>query len=106
GLTFDAVHIDYENIPFRFRGNPRVGATRILEPATNNNNIRVWTGDGSAEYRGFNIGFHARSSKFEAQGFYTISEAEGNVLTGADEFRIWDGALQPGAELNALPNTL
>jgi hypothetical protein len=106
GLTFDAVHIDYKNIPFRFRGNPRVGTARILEPATNNNNIRVWLGDGSAEYRGFNIGFHARSAKFEAQGFYTLSKAEGNVLTGADEFRLWDGALQPGVQTNSAVNTI
>ncbi|MEO8379743.1 MAG: TonB-dependent receptor [Acidobacteriota bacterium] len=101
GLTFDAVHVDYKNIPFRFRANPRVGATRILEPATSNNNIRMWVGDGSAEYQGFNIGFHARSARFESQGFYTWSEATGNVLTGADEFRLWDGALQPGVQLNS-----
>jgi hypothetical protein len=106
GLTFDAVHIDYEHIPFRFRGNPRVGAARILQPDTNNNNIRVWVGDGSAKYKGFNIGFHARSAKFESQGFYTWSEATGNVLTGADEFRIWDGALQPGVQTNAVVNPL
>ncbi len=104
GLTFDAVHIDYENIPFRFRANPRVNGVRILEPATAVNNNRMWVGDGSATYRGFNVGFHARSAKFEAQGFYTWSEAEGNVLIGADEFRLWDGALQPGVQTNAPVN--
>lgn len=106
GLTFDAVHIDYENIPFRVRANPRIGAARILQPATNNNNIRLWVGDGSAEYRGFNIGFRARAARFEAQGFYTLSTAEGNVLTGADEFRLWDGALQPGVQANAAVNAI
>ncbi|HWW62202.1 MAG TPA: TonB-dependent receptor, partial [Thermoanaerobaculia bacterium] len=99
GLNFEAVHIDYDNIPFRFRGNPNIGGTRILGAGTSGN-IRVWTGDGSAEYKGFNVGFHARASKFEAQGFYTWSEAEGNVLTGADEFRLWDGGSQADAELN------
>ncbi|HKR66562.1 MAG TPA: TonB-dependent receptor [Thermoanaerobaculia bacterium] len=106
GLTFDAVHIDYKNIPFRFRANPRVGGTRILQPDTNNNNIRLWVGDGSATYKGFNIGFHARASRFESQGFYTWSQADGNVLIGADEFRLWDGALQPGVQTNALVNPL
>lgn len=106
GLTLDAVHIDYKNIPFRFRGNPRIGGTRILEPATNNNNIRVWVGDGSAKYKGFNLGFRARSGRFESQGFYTWSEATGNVLIGADEFRLWDGALQPGVQTNALTTPL
>lgn len=108
GLTFDAVYIDYSNIPFRFRGNPRVtaGGPRILEPDTNNNNIRVWVGDGSATYRGFNIGFKGRSSRFETQGFYTWSTAKGNVLIGADEFRLWDGALQPGVQTNALVTPL
>jgi len=105
GLTFDAVHIDYSNIPYRFRGNPVIGGARILGTGTSGN-IRVWVGDGSAEYKGFNVGFHARGGRFEAQGFYTWSEVEGNVLTGADEFRLWDNSLQPGAELNSLVNTL
>ncbi|HJQ37150.1 MAG TPA: TonB-dependent receptor [Thermoanaerobaculia bacterium] len=105
GLNFEAVNIKYENIPFRFRANPNIGGTRILGAGTSGN-IRVWTGDGEAEYKGFNVGFHARSTMFEAQGFYTWSEAEGNVLTGADEFRLWDGGTQPDAEANTLVNPL
>ncbi len=105
GLNFEAVHIDYENIPFRFRGNPQIGATRILG-AGSSGNVRVWVGDGSAEYKGFNVGFRARSTRFEAQGFYTWSEAEGNVLTGADEFRLWDGGSQADAQLNTPVNPL
>jgi hypothetical protein len=96
GLNFEAVHIDYDNIPFRFRANPVIDGTRILGAGTAGS-IRAWAGDGSAEYKGFNIGFHARSRLFEAQGFYTWSEADGNVLVGADEFRLWDGGSQPDA---------
>jgi outer membrane receptor protein involved in Fe transport len=106
GLNLEAVHIDYDNIPFRFRGNPSLGGARILAPKVTSGNVRVWTGDGSAEYKGFNVGFHARSARFEAQGFYTWSEAEGNVLTGADEFRIWDGSVQADAQLNTPVNPL
>jgi hypothetical protein len=106
GLNLEAVHIDYENIPFRFRANPIVGGARILAPAVTSGNIRLWVGDGSAEYQGFNVGFHARSARFEAQGFYTWSEAEGNVLTGADEFRLWDGGSQADAQLNTPVNPL
>ena len=29
------------------------------------------------------LGVRARLTKFELQGFYTLSEAEGNVLAGA-----------------------
>lgn len=106
GLNLDAVHVDYKNIPFRFRANPIVGGSRILAPAVTSGNVRLWVGDGSAEYRGFNIGFHARAAKFETQGFYTWSEADGNVLTGADEFRLWDGGSQADAQLNTPVNPL
>jgi hypothetical protein len=105
GLNFEAVHIDYKNIPFRFRANPNIGGSRII-PAAAGGNVRLWVGDGSAEYKGFNIGVHARSSKFESQGFYTWSEAEGNVLTGADEFRLWDAGTQPNAQANTPVNPL
>ncbi|HEX9160518.1 MAG TPA: TonB-dependent receptor, partial [Thermoanaerobaculia bacterium] len=103
GLTFDAVNIDYSNIPFRFRANPSVnGSKRILDEAggVTGNNIRLWVPDGSAKYRGANLGFHARSARFEAQGFYTYSKATGNVLQGADEFRLWDASLQAGVTTN------
>ena len=35
------------------------------------------------------------SVKLELQGFYTWSEATGNILAGADEFRIWNTNHQP-----------
>ena len=104
GLNFEAVSIDYEDIPFRFRANPRVDSNgdghitaaddRLIpeiSPRT-----RVWYGKGIANYDGINVGFRARSQQFEAQGFYTWSESDGNVLVGADEFRMWDGGQQPG----------
>lgn len=105
GLNFDAVHVDYANIPFRFRANPIVNGTRILGAGTSGN-TRLWVSDGEAEYKGFNLGFHARSDKFEAQGFYTWSQADGNVLTGADEFRLWDGGSQADAQTNTPVNPL
>jgi hypothetical protein len=104
GLNFEAVSIDYDDIPYRFRMNPghdndgdgNVSQDERLFPELNPR-TRLWYGNGKAEYDGVNVGFRARmTSKLEMQGFYTWSEAEGNVLTGADEFRLWDGALQPG----------
>jgi carboxypeptidase family protein/TonB-dependent receptor-like protein len=94
GLNFEAVSIDYRDIPFRFRANP-------VDPATGARrfpfgNFRLWSGDGEASYDGFNVSFRARASqKLELQGFYTYSEAEGNILAGADEFRLTDAGYEP-----------
>lgn len=94
GLNFEAVTIDYRDIPFRFRANP-------IDPATGKrrfdqfNNFRLWYGKGFADYDGANISFRARASeKFELQGFYTYSKSTGNVLAGADEFRITNAGHQ------------
>jgi len=88
GLNFEAVTIAYRDIPYRFRANPRdpaTGARRFPQYG----NFRLWYGNGFADYDGANISFRARASeKFELQGFYTYSKSEGNVLAGADEFRI------------------
>jgi hypothetical protein len=88
GLNIDGSHVNYKDIPFRFRANP-------IDPTTGKKrfpqfgNFRVWYGKGSAKYNGVNIGGHARlGDRFELQGFYTLSHATGNVLAGADEFRI------------------
>jgi hypothetical protein len=88
GLNFEAVTISYRDIPFRFRANP-------IDPATGERrfsdfgNFRMWSGDGRADYDGANVSFRARATqKLELQGFYTYSETEGNVLAGADEFRL------------------
>jgi hypothetical protein len=95
GLNFDASHIQYRDIPFRFRGNPTdptTGKARFPQFG----NFRIWYGKGTAKYDGVNIGGHARlGDTFELQGFYTYSTAKGNVLAGADEFRITAAEYQP-----------
>ncbi len=104
------VTIDYRDIPFRFRANPRDPS--ITNPDGSHprrfpdfGNFRLWYGEGEASYDGANISFRARvSQKLELQGFYTYSEAEGNVLAGADEFRLTD--VQLPAELGRRPRRL
>ncbi len=95
GLNVDGSHIQYKDIPFRFRANP-------IDPTTGKRrfpqfgNFRLWYGKGSAKYNGINFSGHARlGEKFELQGFYTLSHATGNVLGGADEFRLTAADYQP-----------
>lgn len=95
GVSIDLVTIDYRDIPFRFRANPNTG---LDEPRRfpQFGNFRIWYGGGEAEYDAINLGVRARvSQKLVLQGFYTYSEAEGNVLAGADEFRLTDVGHQP-----------
>lgn len=93
GLNFEVVRINYRDIPYRVRINP-------IDPATGANrfpfgNFRLWYGNGQAEYSGVNLSARARvSDRFELQAFYTYSEAKGNVLSGADEFRLTDAGHQ------------
>ncbi len=94
GLNADASHISYKDIPFRFRGNP-------IDPTTGKRrfpafaSFRIWYGNGFAKYNGINLGGHARlGTQFELQGFYTYSHTTGNVLAGADEFRVTDAGHQ------------
>lgn len=95
GLNVDASHIEYRDIPYRFRANP-TDPTTGKKRFPDFGNFRVWYGNGKAKYNGVNLSGHARlGEKFELQGFYTISEATGNVLAGADEFRITDAGYQP-----------
>lgn len=95
GLNVDASHIKYRDIPFRFRGNPKDPATGKLR-FPDFGSFRIWYGNGFADYDGINISGHARlGSKFELQGFYTLSHTTGNVLAGADEFRLTDAGHQP-----------
>jgi outer membrane receptor protein involved in Fe transport len=102
GVTLDLVSIRYRNLPFRFRANPIVpgtGQRRFPEFG----NFRIWYGEGEADYDGVNLGVRARvHQKLELQGFYTWSEATGNVLAGADEFRITAAGHQP--DLSAVPD--
>ena len=103
GLNIDGSHINYKDIPFRFRANPFDPTTANIGgcPATGCRrfaafgSFRIWDGEGFAKYNGVNIGGHARlGTKFELQGFYTFSHTTGNVLAGADEFRITDAGHQ------------
>lgn len=102
GVNVDVTHIKYRDIPYRFRfngfldnnGNP-ISTRRFASAGVTNNN-RMWIGDGEADYNGINLGMRARvSDRLEMQGFYTLSEVEGNVLAGADEFRLTNGNHQP-----------
>src|SRR4051812_28636615 len=101
GLNFEAVDIQYRDIPFRFRANPIDPSTETpTTPAHRRfpqyGNFRLWYGNGKADYDGANISFRARvSSKLEMLGFYTYSKAKGNVLAGADEFRLTDVNYEP-----------
>lgn len=99
GLNIEAVRINYRHIPYRFRANPIDPATGRSRFATFNGldigNFRLWYGDGQANYEGIHLSARARlSDRFELQGFYTWSEATGNVLAGADEFRLTDAGHQ------------
>ena len=94
GFTADAVRVWYRDLPFRYKANPIVPATgERLFPQLDQ--FRIFAGDGFADYEGLNLGVHVRGDKFELQGFYTLSRATGNVLGGADEFRISRGEYQP-----------
>jgi hypothetical protein len=99
GINIEGVSIDYRDIPFRFRANP-------IDPATGQHrfpqfgNFRLWYGNGKADYDGANLSFRARvSDKLEMLGFYTYSKATGNVLAGADEFRLTDVGYEPSFRL-------
>jgi len=96
GFSAEGVHINYRDLPYRFHANP-------IDPTTGNRrfsqfgDFRLWYGKGEAKYQGFNLGTHARlGDALTLQGFYTYSKTTGNVLVGADEFRITAADWQPG----------
>ncbi|RMH18698.1 MAG: TonB-dependent receptor [Acidobacteria bacterium] len=102
GVNVEAVSIRYNSLPFRFRANPRFDSNG--DGVVDNNdtrrfpafgNFRLWYGKGSADYDALNLSVRGRSGKLEFQGFYTLSEAEGNILGGADEFRLTATEHQP-----------
>lgn len=99
GMTLDFVRIEYRDIPYRFRANPRLGANgratsqRRFEGL---GDFRIWMGDGEADYEALNLGLRARlTNKLDVQGFYTWSRTEGNVLAGTDGDRLSDVGFQP-----------
>jgi hypothetical protein len=108
GMNVEAVGSWYKDIPFRSRSNPSLDANgqplrdangalvRRFKALGAGNNFRLWMGGGKANYKGVNLGLHGRvSNKLELQGFYTYSQAEGNILCGADEFRFTCTTYQP-----------
>jgi hypothetical protein len=96
GVSVDYTNIQYRDLPYRFKFN-------IIDPTTGNprfpqfgGTVRMWNGGGYAGYNGGNFSFNAKvSDKLRLQGFYTLSRATGNVLIGADEFRITHPNSQP-----------
>ena len=108
GINVDAVGNWYKDIPFRERANPSLDAAgqplrnsngalvRRFRALGAGNNFRIWMGGGKANYKGVNLGMHGRvSSRLELQGFYTLSQTHGNILCGADEFRLTCTTYQP-----------
>ena len=95
GINLEGVDIAYRDIPFRFRANP-IDPTTGVRRFPQFGNFRLWYGNGKADYDGVNLSFRARvSDKLEMLGFYTYSKATGNVLAGADEFRLTDVGYEP-----------
>ncbi len=99
GFNFEAVDVHYRDLPYRVKINAKLDAegNPMADPRFPqfNNGFRLWLGNGQAKYDGANIGFHVRTRLFQLQGFYTYSSTNGNVLAGADEFRISDAGHQP-----------
>ena len=94
GVSVDLVTIDYRDIPFRFRINTLTSSGQLRFPQFGN--FRLWYGNGRADYDGGNVGLRARvTDKLTLQGFYTLSRTRGNVLAGADEFRLTNVNYQP-----------
>ncbi|MEO8502563.1 MAG: TonB-dependent receptor [Acidobacteriota bacterium] len=108
GINVEAITVRYKDLPYRMRGNVKLDANGNPQAAQRfpgAGNFRVWQGDGHAQYDGLNLGFRIRQPKFELQGFYTLSKAEGNVTSGADEFRLFNNKDQnfsgPGGSRDA-----
>ncbi|HEV7517056.1 MAG TPA: TonB-dependent receptor [Thermoanaerobaculia bacterium] len=102
GLNFEAVDVQYRDLPFVFRPNTFVDANgnHQVDPEETRRfpqfgNFNLWYGRGKASYDGLNLGVHVRLSRFELQGFYTLSRATGNTLSGADDFRLTNLSYQP-----------
>jgi hypothetical protein len=95
GLSLEYSHIGYRDLPYRFKFNilQADGTPRFPDFG---GTVRMWNGGGYADYDGMNLGFNARvSNKLRFQGFYTLSHATGNILLGADEFRLTHSDAQP-----------
>jgi hypothetical protein len=95
-VSLDYSHINYRDLPYRMEFNlkDQPGGARRFPDLSGTD--RIWLGGGYADYNGGNLGFNARlSDKLRLQGFYTLSKITGNILGGADEFRLTSGLFQP-----------
>src|SRR3954469_5937195 len=91
----DVSKVAYRDVPFRFRANPNTGFNQPRR-FPDFGNFRLWYGNGFADYKGANFNLRARlSNRLTLQGFYTLSDTKGNVLAGADEFRLSALEYQP-----------
>ena len=71
-------------------------ATRASRRFPQFGNFRIWYGKRRGQLRRPQHRLpRAATKKFELQGFYTYSATDGNVLAGADEFRLTDAGHQP-----------
>ncbi|HEY7409937.1 MAG TPA: TonB-dependent receptor [Vicinamibacteria bacterium] len=106
GVTVDLVTIDYRDLPYRVRINTLTPSGGLRFPQFGN--FRLWHGKGVADYDGGNLGVRARVGEtLTLQGFYTLSRVRGNVLAGADEFRLTNLNYQPdlrvGRDVSVFP---
>jgi len=91
----DVSTVAYRDVPFRFRANPNTGFGQPRR-FPDFGNFRLWYGKGFADYKGANFNVRARlTTRATLQGFYTLSKITGNVLAGADEFRLSNLDYQP-----------
>ena len=91
----DVSTVAYRDVPFRFRANPNTGVGQARR-FPDFGNFRLWYGKGLADYKGANFNVRARlTTRATLQGFYTLSKITGNVLAGADEFRLSNLDYQP-----------
>ena len=99
GVSIDATTIRYRDVPYRFEANPRLDARGAAQPArrfSKFGDFRLWMGDGEVDYDALDVAVRARlTGKIDLRLFYTLSRAEGNVLSGAGGERLFDSASQP-----------
>ena len=74
GVSLDYSNIQYRDLPFRFKGNPRVdgGARRFSDFG----NFRIWTGGGKADYDGGVLVQRASLRQAPDAGLHTLSKIE------------------------------
>jgi hypothetical protein len=88
-LDVDYVHVAVRDqyIRFKFNGTPETGGPRMLTGFTSA--PRIYFTGGSSDYDGVSFTYrHRLTQNFQFQAAYTLSQVEGNLLPGSDEFRL------------------